>query len=169
MAAEVVNLAERRKAREEPASDADSTTPEPTPVETSDSTNGSAPSRGFNIDTSGPTISGIVGTAAGLGLAGYIGAVTLQGNLPALWQQLQQEELYIEFAIAIVIVWALMKYGPTSPIVDLLVLAAVVAVALKVAGNTSLQPALSQFASGQATMSQTIQAIFSGTGTQITI
>lgn len=103
----------------------------------------------------------LVSAAAGLGLAGYVIGVALNGNLGALWTQLKKEEPYLEFAFAIVIVWALAKYGPTSEITDGLVIAAVVAVALKMAGRLNLQPALGNFASGQASIQQTVSSIFS--------
>ena len=118
---------------------------------------------GFNITTSGSSLSGVVGAGAGLGLAAYLIAVALQGNIRELGQKLLGEEKYLEFAIAIVIVWAATKYGPTSPLIDLLIVGVVVGVALRLASNTSLPAALTAFANGQAGMLQTVQAIFGGT------
>ena len=121
-----------------------------------------ADNTGFSITNSGSNLSGIVGSAAGVGLAAYIISVALHGNIQQLGQKLLGEEKYLEFAIAIVIVWAITKYGPTSPLIDLIIVIAVVAVALRLASTTSLPTALTAFANGQATMLQTVQALFGG-------
>lgn len=121
-----------------------------------------AAEQGFTISTSGSTLSGLVGSAAGIGLAAYVVSVALHGNIQQLGQALLKEEKYLEFAIAIVIVWALAKWGPTSPITDLLIVGVVIGVALRLASNTSLPTALTAFANGQASMLQTVQALFGG-------
>jgi hypothetical protein len=107
----------------------------------------------------GGSLNGIVGAGSGLAIAAYVLAVTYQGNLDALGAMLMKEETYLEFVIAIVVVWALSKYAPISPITDLLIFGAFAALALRIAGKVSLPSILSQFANGQATMLQTVQTI----------
>jgi hypothetical protein len=119
-----------------------------------------ASSGGFTVSTEGASLMGIVGASAGIGLAAYIIAVALQGNLSKLFDLLKTEEPYLEFAVAIVIVWALMKYGPTSEVTDLLVVGAVAAVALKVAGRLNIGTAIDGFASGKTGILQTIETVF---------
>lgn len=122
---------------------------------------------GFQVSTEGATIMGIVGAASGVGLAAYIIAVVLQGNLQKLVALLQQEEPYLEFAVAIIIVWALMKYGPTSAATDWLVVGALTAVALKLAGRLNIGTALDSFAQGKTGILQTVETIFSQNPTAI--
>jgi hypothetical protein len=115
---------------------------------------------GFTVNTEGASLMGIVGAASGVGLAAYLIAVVLQGNLQPLIKLLQTEEPYLEFAVAIVIVWALMKYGPTSEVTDLLVVGAVAGVALKLAGRLNIGTAVDSFAQGKTGILQTVETVF---------
>lgn len=117
---------------------------------------------GLTVNTSGSSVSTIVGAGCGLALAAYIGAVAINGNIQTLGSDLMQEEGYLEFVIAIVVLWALAKYGPTGPITDFLIAASVIAFALRVSSKVQLPTILSQFASGQASMAATVKAIAQG-------
>lgn len=117
------------------------------------------PTAGFTIKNSGSSLNGIVGAGSGLAIAAYLIAVTFQGNLDQLGAMLLKEESYLEFALAIIILWALNKYGPTSPITDLLMTGTVIAVILRISAKINLSSITSNFASGNASMVQTVQAI----------
>jgi hypothetical protein len=80
----------------------------------------------------------LVGVSCGIGTGAYLIAVAYQGNVTALWSQVKTDEHYVEFLAAIVILWALKQYGPTSTISDILLAGAALALLLKAGSNGSI-------------------------------
>lgn len=117
---------------------------------------------GFSISTEGTSLSDVLGAGSGLAIAAYLVAVTINGNISALGTLLKQEEGYLEFLVAIIIIWALNKWGPTNQVTDLLTMGVIVGLVLRIAGKINLGSIVQNFASGQATMLQTAQAIIQG-------
>lgn len=117
---------------------------------------------GVTVDTDNGSLGSFVGAASGIAIAAYLAAVIYQGNLSALGTQLMTEEGYLEFLVALVVLWALAKYGPGGPIFKMLLGTTVIGVGLTVSGKLpQLGTTLQAFGSGQANMLQTIQALFS--------
>lgn len=116
----------------------------------------------ISITTDGSSLSDVVGGVSGLAIAAYIVAVALNGNLSTLLTQLKGEEGYIEFLIAIIAIWALNKWGPTNQITDLLTVGVIVGLVLRISSRINLIGITQNFASGQANMLQTAQAIVQG-------
>jgi hypothetical protein len=116
--------------------------------------------QGQTITTQGDGLSTALGAASGLAIAAYVVAVIYQGNLDNLGSMLLKEEGYLEFVIAIVLLWMLHRYGPDSPITDAITGIGILVVILRLASTANLTSALSSFASGQAGLMQTVQALF---------
>jgi len=114
---------------------------------------------GFEISAPSMDYNSILTTVSGLGVAAYGIAVVIQGNGSQLVSMLKQEEGYLEFAIAIIAIGLLTKYGPTGPITDLLVVGVLLGLLFRISSNIDLGSIMTKFANGQATMAQTAQAI----------
>ena len=108
------------------------------------------------------TTGNLLGTVSGLAIASYVFAVVWQGNTKELGALLYTEEGYIEFIVALFVIGLLMKYGPTSPITDILVVGAVIGVLLRISSKVDLPSILQDFASGKVSGLTTIQTIFKG-------
>jgi hypothetical protein len=116
----------------------------------------------ISITTSGTGLSDVLGAGSGLAIAAYLALVTLNGNIAPLLTQLKQEEGYLEFLIAIILIWALNKWGPTNKVTDLLTVGVILGLVFRISSKIDLVGITKNFANGQATMQQTAQAIIQG-------
>ena len=120
--------------------------------------------KGFSVSTSGTGVMDIVGAGSGLAVAAYLVAVALNGNATALGALLMKEEPYLEFVVAVLIIWALHKYGPTGTVTDLITVGVIVGVVLRLAGVINLNNVLTPFAQGKAGILQTLQSVLGQVG-----
>lgn len=105
---------------------------------------------------------GLVGAFAGAGLGLYVFAVLWQGNIKTLGHMLMQEEGYVEFIAALMVLGIVNKYGPTGKVTSAITTMAILAVLVKVGMNTNLNQTLSKFAAGQTSALDTLKNLFQG-------
>lgn len=101
-------------------------------------------------------LSYLLNASAGCALGAYIIAVTVQGNLlpnsqkADLVDYVVSDADYIEFVVAMVVIWALLQWGPSKEVVGPIVVVGVLGVILKAgASNTTLLAALADFGKPQ--------------------
>lgn len=82
-------------------------------------------------------------------MGGYLVAVAWQQNLGQLWELLKQETGYLDFVIALVVLGALHKYGPTNKIADALIVMVIVGVLLRLARTVNITDITRRFANGE--------------------
>lgn len=113
--------------------------------------------KGINVKLPSNDINSISGALAGLGIAGYVLAVAINGNMIKLGQYLVQEEPYVEFVVAILIIWALEKWGPSNGITTLLVSGVVVGLILRLGSRVNINALATEFAAGKISMLQFVE------------
>jgi hypothetical protein len=105
------------------------------------------------------SIDKVLGAVTGVGVGLYIIQVVAKGNTKNLYELVKDETGYLEFLIALYVLYLLHKFGPTSKITDALIVMAVIAVLIKAATHSNLSSALSDFAAGRKSMFQTLSEI----------
>lgn len=105
------------------------------------------------------SIDKVLGAVTGVGLGLYTLKVIVNGNIVELGSLVKEETGYLEFLIAIYVLYLLHKNGPTHSIVDGLIVIAVVAVLIKAATKSNLSSLLSDFGAGRASMLETVNKI----------
>lgn len=102
----------------------------------------------------------LAGTLAGVGLGVYLFAVVWHGNTKTFGHMIMQEEGYVEFVIALLLLGLVNKYGPSSKITNAITTMAIIAVLVKVGANTNINQTLANFASGQTSALDTLKSLF---------
>jgi hypothetical protein len=93
--------------------------------------------------------------------AGYIGAVLYQGNGNKLAAELSKEGRFLEFLVAVYIVWFLASQkGPVGKIASPLVTVGLVAAALVWISKAGVADAIRGWQAGNAGMFETVLKIF---------
>ena len=108
------------------------------------------------------SLENLVGAMAGAGIGAYFLAVLWHGNVRQLGHMLLNEEGYIEFIVALLILGAVNKYGPQGKITSAITTMAIIGVLVKIGMNTNLNQTLAKFASGQATALDTVKSLMEG-------
>lgn len=85
---------------------------------------------------------------AAIGLGVYLAAVVLNGNLSAFLTEIKKETGFLEFIIALFIVYQLTKVPALKPFTLPIVLASVIILTMRVVRGSDTR-AFSQFSSGQ--------------------
>ncbi len=93
-------------------------------------------------------------------VAGYIAAVVYNGNAQKLFNELKTETGYLEFAIALALIYYLVMNKYTGDITSMFVLAAAVAMTLKIMINLGDTTIFQEFAQGKRGLFSTAGALF---------
>lgn len=108
------------------------------------------------------TIESLLGSLSGAAIGAYAFSVVWHGNTKTLGHMLMQEEGYVEFVIALLLLGLVNKYGPAGKVASAITSMAIIAVLIKLGMNTNLNQTLANFASGQASALDTVKALFQG-------
>lgn len=92
-------------------------------------------------------------------VAGYIGTVIAQGNADQLFKEIKTETPFLEFVVALAILWTLSRNKSVGPAVNAFVIMALLALGLKIAANTNSSNALKEFGNGNAGLFETIRKV----------
>ena len=108
------------------------------------------------------SIDSLAGTLAGVGIGAYLFAVVWNGNTSTLGSYLKDEEGYLEFVVALLLLGLVNKYGPQGRVTSAITSMAIIAVLVKMGANTNLNQTLARFASGQASGLDTLKSLLAG-------
>lgn len=106
------------------------------------------------------SIENLIGTLAGAGIGVYVFAVVWHGNTKQLGHMLMEEEGYLEFLAALMVLGLVNKYGPSGKITSAITTMAIIGVLVKLGAKTDLNAALAKFAAGQSSALETLKEIF---------
>lgn len=106
-------------------------------------------------------IDGIISTVGGVGLGAYLIAVVFQGNGKTLLTEVTKDWQYLEFLVAIYILYALHASKWGGQIVTMLIQTAIVALLIKMAAasGNGITEASDSFAAGKLSLFQYIQTV----------
>lgn len=93
-----------------------------------------------------------LGGISAIALGAYLAAVITHGNTEALLSELKKETGYLEFLVAVWVLWHLMTYKPIRDVSAPLVLGGILAIALKIAATSNISSKMEQFSSGQISL-----------------
>lgn len=96
----------------------------------------------------GSVIGGVADFGTGLALAIYLALVLYQGNMKTLASDAVQDYGYLEWLVAVVILYAIYRVVDNKVIAWIIILA-VIAVLLKVGVNTTLTSSIQKFGQGK--------------------
>lgn len=103
--------------------------------------------------------SDLLNGAATVGAGAYLVTVVYKGNTHELFTLLKSEKGYIDFVIALFILGAIQKYGPTSKLSSTLTAITLIALAVKTMGKTGVSDAITKFGRGEAGILETAKSI----------
>lgn len=104
----------------------------------------------------------LISSSAGGAIGVYLFAVVWRGNIKELGKLLAKEEGYIEFLIAIMILYALDKYGPENKVTKIITTMAILAVVLRFAQRSGLTGKFSEFQIGKISGFDFVKSLFKG-------
>lgn len=107
-------------------------------------------------------IESLIGSLSGAAIGAYCFSVVFHGNIKTLGHYLVEEEGYVEFIVALLLLGLVNKYGPAGKLTSAITSMAIIAVLVKLAANTNLNQTLAKFAAGQATALDTLKNLFQG-------
>lgn len=118
-------------------------------------------SKDIVLETADNTLDGALDGVASVGLAVYLILVFYRGNLFPLLSELKKEYGYLEFLLALFIVYRLMKVQSIRPVVASFVFAAVLIAAMNISKLADMS-LLKQFADGKVGLFKVIYSTFGG-------
>jgi hypothetical protein len=108
------------------------------------------------------TIEELLGSLSGAAIGAYAFSVVWHGNTKTLGTYLMQEEGYVEFIVALLILGAVDRWGPTGKVASAITTMTIIAILVKIGMNSNLNQNLAKFASGQTSALDTIKALLQG-------
>lgn len=108
------------------------------------------------------SIENLLGSLSGAAIGAYCFSVVYHGNTKALGHLLINEEGYVEFIIALMLLGLVNKYGPAGKLTSAITTMVIIGVLVKMGANTNLNQTLAKFAAGQATILETLKSLFQG-------
>lgn len=103
---------------------------------------------------------GAIDGVASIGIGVYLVMVFFHGNIIELFKELKQETGFLEFLIAALILYKLLSFQMTKPIIGLLIIGAILVVLIKAVDGGGKTDLFTKYGRGTITMFELATGLF---------